>query len=179
MKAPAKIETSRLLLRHPTAADAEAMFSRYASDAEVTRYLGWPRHRSVEDTRAFLQFSESEWERWPAGPYLIELRERSGLIGGTGLAFETAFRASTGYVLAKDAWSRGFATEALGAMVELAPTLGVRRLYAMCHPDHRASWHVLEKCGFERESLMRRCSEFPNLRPGEPLDTLCYARVFD
>ncbi len=34
--------------------------------AEVTRYLGWPRHTSVEDTRHSSAFSQSEWARWPA-----------------------------------------------------------------------------------------------------------------
>jgi RimJ/RimL family protein N-acetyltransferase len=57
--------------------------------------------------------------------------------------------------------------------------VGLRRLYALCHPDHPASSRVLEKCGFTREALLRRHSEFPNLRPGEPSDVLCYARVFE
>src|SRR5438552_18188698 len=42
----------------------------------------------------------------------------------------------------------GFATEALAAMVDLARSTGVHRLYALCHAVHRASAHVLEKCGF-------------------------------
>ena len=174
---PERVETERLVLRKPTAADADAMFSRYASDAEVTRFLGWPRHQSIDQTRDFLQFSEAEWGRWPAGPCLIESREGGRLLGSTGLAFETSFRAATGYVLAKDAWGFGYATEALRGMVTLAAGLGVRRLYALCHPDHPASRRVLEKCGFAREGLLRRHSEFPNLRPGEPADVLCYATV--
>jgi ribosomal-protein-alanine N-acetyltransferase len=176
---PARIETARLVLRRPRARDAQAIYRRYSGDAEVTRYLGWPRHRKVGQTRAFLDFSDADWRRWPAGPFLIESRETGELLGGTGLAFETPFRASTGYVLARDAWGLGYATEALRAMVELAGRLGVRRLYALCHPDHAPSRHVLEKCGFAREALLRRHSEFPNLRAGEPADTLLYARVFE
>jgi len=45
MKGPERIETARLVLRRPTAADAEAIFNRYAGDSDVTRYLAWPRHR--------------------------------------------------------------------------------------------------------------------------------------
>jgi RimJ/RimL family protein N-acetyltransferase len=52
-------------------ADAELIFRRYASDPEVTKFLGWPRHTSIEQTQAFLEFSDAEWEKWPAGPYLI------------------------------------------------------------------------------------------------------------
>jgi [ribosomal protein S5]-alanine N-acetyltransferase len=178
MKAPEKIETARLVIRRPARADAAAMFARYAGDAEVTRYLGWPRHASAAETEAFVGVSDTEWVRWPAGPYLLFDREDGALLGGTGLSFETAGRASTGYVLARDAWGRGIATEALGAMVDLAPKLGLARLYALCHPDHRASWRVMEKCGFELEGTLRRHTVFPNLKPGEAADVLCYARVW-
>jgi RimJ/RimL family protein N-acetyltransferase len=176
MKGPERIETERLVLRRPRPADAGEVFARYASDAEVTRYLGWPQHRTVDATHAFLEFSDAEWQRWPAGPYLIESRD-GRLLGGTGLAFETPWRASTGYVLAKDAWGRGFATEALAAVVAVAGELGVRRLYALCHPDHAASRRVLEKCQFVREGLLQRHGLFPNLDADEPCDTLCFARV--
>jgi RimJ/RimL family protein N-acetyltransferase len=174
-----RIVTPRLVLRRPSAADAEAVFARYASDAEVTRFVGWPRHGSVEATLTFLDFSASEWERWPAGPYLIERRDDGLLLGGTGLSFETDSRAATGYVLARDSWGLGYATEALKCVAALAPELGVRRLYALCHTDHLASRRVLEKCGFQREGLLHRHAEFPNLAPGERLDVLCYALLFE
>jgi ribosomal-protein-alanine N-acetyltransferase len=48
-----RIETSRLVLRRPLLRDASVIFERYASDAEVTRFVGWPRHRAVGDTLAF------------------------------------------------------------------------------------------------------------------------------
>lgn len=179
MKAPESLQTDRLLLRRPRRDDAPAIFERYASDPEVTRLLGWPRHHSVGETQAFLQMSDNEWQRWPAGPYLILSREDGALLGGAGFTFETPQRASTGYVLAADAWGRGIATEALGAMVRLAPSLGLARLYALCHPDHRASVRVLEKCGFTLEGTLRRHTEFPNLEPGLPADVLCYARLFN
>ena len=177
-KAPEELQTVRLLLRRPHAGDATAIFERYASDAEVTRFVGWPRHRSVDNTRAFLAFSDAEWERWPAGPYLIVSRETGVLLGGTGFGFETDSRAVTGYVLARDAWGVGYATEALTAITEMAPGLGVERLCAFCHPDHHASWRVLEKGGFIREGVLRAHAQFPNLNPGVQSDVLCYARTF-
>lgn len=112
------------------------------------------------------------------GPDLIRSREAGALLGGTGFGFETQYRAVTGYVLARDAWGFGYATEALNAIAGMAPALGIRRLYALCHPDHHASQHVLEKGGFDREGLLRAYGESPNLRPGMPADTLCYARTF-
>ena len=177
MKASEQVETKRLILRRPRLRDAEAIFDRYASDPEVTRLLSWPRHESVEATRAFLEFSDAEWERWPAGPYLVESREDGRLLGGTGFGFETDYRAATGYVFARDAWGQGYATEALGAVVGIAREVGIVRLYALCHVENPASWRVLEKCGFTREGMLRRHSEFPNLRPEGPCDVLCYGLV--
>jgi len=177
MKASARLETERLILRRPRAEDAEAIFARYASDSEVTRFLGWPRHGSVQATREFLEFSDAEWSRWPAGPFLVWSRDDGDLLGSTGLGFETPYRAATGYVLAKDAWGKGYATEALGAVVGVAGRVGVVRLYALCHLENRASFRVLEKCAFAREGILRRHSVFPNLGADEPSDVLCYSRV--
>lgn len=174
-KAPESIETDRLLLRRPRPGDIEAIYTRYASSPSVTKFLGWPTHKTIHDTRAFLEFSDGEWQQHPAGPYLIE--DRSGkLLGGTGLGYESPDLASTGYVLAQDAWGLGYATESLSAMVDLAGELGVSRLYALCHADHTASWHVLEKCGFALEGILERHLVFPNLDT-EPLDVLRYARI--
>ena len=177
MKGPERIETTRLVLRKPTAADAEAVYTRYSSDTEVAKYLGWPRHLSIEQTKAFLAFSEAEWNRWPAGPYLIECQGDRKLLGSTGLAFEAPTVAATGYVIARDAWGHGYATEALAAIVAAARDLGVRRLYALCHPNNPASIRVLEKCGFVREDLLAGFAEFPNLGSGQREDCLRYARA--
>lgn len=177
MKGPRTIETERLLLRKPTIHDAQAIFERYASDPVVTRYMSWTTHRSVADTCAYLAWSEADWEQWPAGSYLV-LGHDGSLLGGTGLTFRTPVFAVTGYVFAQDAWGRGYATESLQAMVAVARTTGVRRLEAVCHAEHRASAHVLEKCGLVCEGLLREHTEFPNLAPGVRQDVLCYARKF-
>lgn len=169
------IETERLLLRPPTQEDTESIFLRYASDAEVTRYLGWPRHMSVHDTRAFVEFSLAEWAVWGVGPLIAFDKVTGTLLGASGLVMEGSGRAATGYVLARDAWGKGYATESLHAMIALAAEFEVARLYALCHVDHLASQHVLEKCGFQREGVLPRHSVFPNLSP-EPLDVLSYAR---
>jgi RimJ/RimL family protein N-acetyltransferase len=177
VSAPERVETERLVLRRPVLADASAIFARYASDPEVTRFLAWPRHITIDDTHIFLKFSDAEWQRWAVGPYLIESRDTGTLLGSTGLDFETSHRAATGYVLARDAWGHGYATEALHTMVTVAADVGVCRVYALCHSEHTASSRVLQKCGFTCEATLRRYAEFPNLRPGEPSDVLCYARI--
>jgi RimJ/RimL family protein N-acetyltransferase len=178
MKAPIQLITTRLILRQPLMSDAVEIFERYASDAEVTRFLGWPRHCSVHDTEAFLRCSAQEWDQWPAGPYLIVSTTDGQLLGSTGFGFQTLHEAMTGYVLAKDAWGKGFATEALTAIVDVAARIGVTRLFALCHPEHLPSRRVLEKCGFVRDDASKPTVEFPNLSPGVRREALCYALAF-
>jgi [ribosomal protein S5]-alanine N-acetyltransferase len=173
-RAPHAVTTSRLVLRKPVPDDAVAMFERYARDRETLKYMSWPAHESIAETRAFLEVSEKEWNTWPAGPYVI-LRASDGLLlGGTGFFFETPEQASTGYVLARDAWGKGYATEALVAIVRIARALAIRRLSAVCHAEHRASARVLEKAGFVLEVRRKSNQVFPNLGP-EPQDVLVYA----
>ena len=160
---PGLLRTERLLLRRPLDGDAEAIFERYAADPDVTRYLSWPTHRDIDDTRGFLACSHIAWAQWPAGPLLIESRETGELLGSTGLEFVDAQSANTGYALARDAWGRGVATEALRAVIAIAASLGVCELAACCHAEHRASIRVLERCGFEREGFVCGEASFPNL----------------
>jgi [ribosomal protein S5]-alanine N-acetyltransferase len=170
------IHTPRLTLRPPRDDDADALFA-LASSATLTRYMAWPRHASLENTRDFLAFSHREWARWPVGPLVIEDREHRSLVGTTGLAFETPYRASTGYVLGEPFWHRGLATEALNAVADLARHVGVQRLYAHCHVEHTASARVLERGGFEREGILRKYALFPNLPGAGPQDVFSYSKT--
>ena len=173
---PAHYLTPRLALRPPKDSDAPVLFERIASDPTVTRYVGWPRHLTIDDTKAFIAFSHAQWDRWPIGPLLIESRVDAKLLGATGLAFETPHRATTGYVLARDSWGTGIATEALRTIVNIAQAAGIARLEALCHVDHAASIRVLERCIFRREGILSKHLIFPNLGSSAPQDVYCYAR---
>jgi ribosomal-protein-alanine N-acetyltransferase len=172
------LQTARLILRRPGPADAEGIFAVYASDPIVTRYLSWPTHRTLADTRAFLAWSDAEWEKWPAGPYLVFSRDDRRLLGSTGLSFKSPQWADTGYVFAQREWRRGYASESVEAIVALAGSLGIHRLEAICHVDHRASARILEKCGFQFEGVRPCHTEFPNLAPGQKSDVFSYVRRF-
>ena len=178
MGAPAALQTKRLLLRRPLASDAPAVFARYASDPAVTRFLGWRTHVSPSDTQLFLACCDAEWRQTGVGPYLIQSRDTGSLLGSTALRLTSSQQAATGYVLAREAWGQGYATEALHAMRDLALRLGVLRLTAVCHPEHRASWRVMQKCGFSREGTLRGHAQFPNVAPGVASDVLSYSFIF-
>jgi RimJ/RimL family protein N-acetyltransferase len=50
-----RLETERLLLRKLALRDADAIFSSYAQDPEVTRYLPWKPHLKKTETIAFIK----------------------------------------------------------------------------------------------------------------------------
>jgi RimJ/RimL family protein N-acetyltransferase len=106
---------------------------------------------------------------------VIFSRTTGVLLGSTGFAFETTHRAITGYILARDAWGQGYATESLRAMVELAPKIGIRVLSASTHIDHAASGRVLEKCGFVKDGVLPKHMVFPNLDTRLPSVVMSYS----
>ena len=54
-KGTVTLETNRLILRRFRLDDAQAMYDNWASDPEVTKFLTWPVHGSVEISRFILQ----------------------------------------------------------------------------------------------------------------------------
>lgn len=174
-----EMQTDRLVLRRPQRSDVPKLFHAFCADPEVTRWLSWATHRSAADTHAFIDFSDVEWNRSPTGPLLIFTRHDGELIGSSGLAFETSTRASTGYVIRKSAWGRGYASEAMACMVALSDANDIVRLQAICHVDHLASARVLEKSGLLFEGILRAHTVFPNAGLASPQDVRCFARVRD
>jgi [ribosomal protein S5]-alanine N-acetyltransferase len=160
------IRTARLTLRAPTPDDARAIFETYASDREVTRYMGWPRHEKLASTEWFVSFAIHEWKTHGVGTHLIFAGEQ--LVGSTGLHVDTNTRGevATGYVLGRAYWGQGIATEACRAMVDLARRRGDRRVSAYCHADHAASARVLEKSGLVFEGVLPKHIVFPNYGVG-------------
>ena len=179
MPCPESFTTERLLFRRPTAADAPLMFARYASSPEVTRLLAWPTHRSVEQTRAFVAFSDQTWAQHGFGPWLLWTRDGATLLGSTGLDPGAAGSASTGYLLVKEAWGQGLATEVLKAMVAQARAAGLHRLCACVHTSNAASIRVLEKCGLARTGDCSPTAVFPNLDPLKPEPIFNFALKLD
>ena len=75
------LETHRLILRPFKIEDADEMFNNWASDPEVTRFLTWPAHSSVDITRMVLNDWISHYEDGAYFNWAIELRETGSVIG--------------------------------------------------------------------------------------------------
>ena len=171
---PDTVETLRLHLRRPVPADAERIFQTYAQDREVTRYLVWVPHSSVEATKKFIAFCQDRWMSAVAFPYAITRKQDGQLLGMIEVR-PNGHRADFGYVLAREYWGNGFMPEAIAALVEitLRPP-AIYRMEATCDVENKASARALEKAGFSREGLLRRYMIHPNISP-EPRDSFLYA----
>jgi [ribosomal protein S5]-alanine N-acetyltransferase len=171
---PETIETDRLLLRRPLLQDADVIFHTYAQDSEVTRYLVWSPHPSIETTRAFISDCIHRWNLGNAFPYVITRMADRELLGMIELR-PSGHRADVGFVLARRYWRQGLIPEAVSALASIAlAQSSMYRVEATCDVDNKASAHALEKAGFTREGLLRRHIIHPNISP-EPRDSLLYA----
>jgi ribosomal-protein-alanine N-acetyltransferase len=171
---PDTVETPRLHLRRPVPRDAERIFQTYAQDREVTRYLRWVPHTTVEKTKKFVAFCQDRWTNSVAFPYVITRKEDGELLGMIEVR-PNGHRADFGYVLARSYWGNGLMPEAIAAVVKIA--LGhpeIYRMEATCDIENKASARALEKSGFFREGLLRRYIIHPNISP-EPRDSVLYA----
>lgn len=177
---PTHLATARLVFRPPTPADAEPIFRNYAQDPEVVRYLSWPPHREIGETRAFLEGVTRQWDQGEAFGWVIAAAgDPADAVGMIGLNTDRghAHRLTFGYVLARSCWGRGYMSEALAAAVGWAfeqPT--VWRVWSCCHVENRASARVMEKAGLVCEGVARRWFVCPSLG-AEPQDHHVYARV--
>lgn len=151
-----RLETARLILRSMTAQDAPAMYAGWFSDPEVTRYLTFPAHTSVEQTRAFV---EQAFVYDPGSPNLylgIELRETGQLVGSMSIKDEGHGTGAIGYSFAKSAWGKGIATESCRELIRFAfEEKGYRRVMANHSDNNMASGRVLQKCGLKQEGYVR------------------------
>ena len=139
-----RIETQRLILKPITLEDAPAVFV-WASDPAVNRYMPYPLHQSIEDTRTWIA---------SLTPDMLEFgfyRKDNGQLIGTGGVGKNEDGVHTlGYNLRRDAWGQGYATEAAQAMLAWAyHSLGVRDFVVYHAVLNTASGNVARKCGFQ------------------------------
>ena len=153
------IETDRIVLRRFTKDDAEAMYRNWASDSEVTKYLTWPVHSSVEDSKAVLDVWTSSYLQKNYYQWAIVLKEHGndpiGGIGAVNLNDDIAM-VHIGYCLGKTWWHQGIMSEALKAVMDyFFDIVGANRVESRHDPRNPHSGMVMKKCGMKYEGTMR------------------------
>lgn len=159
---PEKIETARLLLRPLRYEDAEEVFYVYASKADATRYVSWPRHQTIEDTRTFLHVAIKGWEKGTDYSFGIRKKENGRFIGSFGILNDQG-KIQFGYVLGPLHWGNGYATEVCQVMMKILANMPeVYRIGTFIDSENVGSAKVLLKSGLVEEARLPRWFRFIN-----------------
>lgn len=151
-----RIETERLILRPFLLEDAENMYKNWASDPEVTKFLTWPTHSSVEVTGQLMNYWSSQYEKPDNYQWAIELKEIGQPIGSMAVVhgdFRVG-RAEIGYCIGRPWWHKGIVAEALKAVMQyLFEEVGMNRIEAKHDVKNPNSGKVMQKCGMKLEGI--------------------------
>lgn len=152
------LETERLRLRRVSMQDANEMYA-YASDDEVTKHVTWETHRSVNDSKRFIQFILAQYAKHDIAPWGIELKESGRMVGTVDFVWWKPGHQSAeiGYVLARECWGQGLMTEAASALLKLGfAQMELVRIQARCIVENIGSQRVMEKIGMSYEGTLRK-----------------------
>lgn len=154
------IETDRLILRRFNISDAQDIFDNWASNHQATKYLTWPPHERVEDTRALLQDWVTAYDQLNQYRWGITLRNQpEQVIGDISVVGTNELRkeCEIGYVLSPNYWGQGIMTEALKAVTTyLLTEVQFNRLQALHNVANVGSGKVMKKAGLRYEGTHRQ-----------------------
>jgi RimJ/RimL family protein N-acetyltransferase len=140
--------TERLRLRRSRSEDAP-IISTYRSDPDVNRQQGWEK-TDPESVRAEIDEMATRSPGEPGGwvQLSVEERDTGRLVGDVGLSPAEPGVIKVGYTIAPEVQGRGYATEAVRALVDYAfDTLGADIVRAYASADNTPSIRVVEKVG--------------------------------
>jgi len=136
-----EIRTERLRLRPARAGDLDALHA-ILGDPQATAFWSTPPHADLDQTREWLR-SMIEIPGGEGEDFIVE--HAGSVIGKAGL-----YRfPEIGFILRPDHWGRGFAGEALRAVIDRAFAVHrLGRIEADVDPRNRRSLALLARLGF-------------------------------
>jgi RimJ/RimL family protein N-acetyltransferase len=163
-----QLETQRLLLRLPRRDDLDAYAELFA-DSQVVRYIGGATKTRAESAE-MIERMLRHWDEHGVGLFSVVRKDDKRVLGRVGFLIWDAdtwqnamhqrpgprVENEIGWTLARVHWGQGYATEAAGAVRDLAlGELGLRRVVSLIERGNKASVRVAEKIGetLEREDL--------------------------
>ena len=165
-----EIRTERLLMRAFRESDYDDLFEFLSQliDDEFEGYPGITRENGREHLKCRLGSEEF---------YAIELTETGKVIGNIYCGNRDFAAREIGYIVNKRYQQKGYAAEALSAVIAQAFREGAHRIYAECDPRNVPSWKLLEKVCLRREAHFKQNIWFSRDENDTPIwkDTLVYA----
>ena len=142
------LTTRRLILRPFTPAD-DVRLHQITNEPDILQYFPRTDPPDMQRVRALIARQLFQYEIYNLGWWAVVPRGKNDFIGWNGLQFipETE-EVEVGYLISKQFWGRGFATEGAKAALEYGfRTLGLSQIIGLTHPENTASQNVLKKCG--------------------------------
>ena len=167
-----EIETERLILRPFRESDYDDLYE-FLSQLRDDEFEGYPGI-TYENGREHLKYRLHSTEF-----FAMELKDSGKVIGNVFCGNRDFQAKEVGYIVNRSYQKKGYAREALSAVIENAFKEGAHRVYAECDPRNTASWRLLERVGLRREAYFRQNIYFRKDENGIPIwkDTYVYAAL--
>ncbi len=169
------LTTEKLVLDSVQPDDAKAIYQQMQELPRNTSWVNSYEAQSVEKASVRIRHYTGAFRRKQSIHWAIRQHKGRNLIGVCRLfEFSYQFKAEIGYWIGRRHWNKGYATEAVKAVVTFAfDVLELHRVYAQTNTTNTASQRVLEKSGFHREG----CLKGDSVNDGQFRDTLVYGIV--
>lgn len=172
---PSVLHTERLLLRELTMADAPALFG-IRQDTRVMRYIPRDKPHELAEVEALIEIMTADRAQHIGITWGITVRGSERIIGTIGFyrLRKEHRRGEVGYLLHRDEWGKGYASEALVAVVQHGfRAMGFHRIEAYTDPLNGASNRLLARQGFVCEAHLHEDVFWE----GRYMDSLVWSRI--
>ena len=174
-----EIKTQRLHLKPLVASFdfANYLFDMISKNREFFKFMPWANIEKPESEFEFLQSAAKGWKKQEKATYGMFLQSNNAFVGVCTM-FEINLgneSGEIGYWLNPVFANQGFMTEAVNAVANQFFSIGFKRITIKANPENIASCKVAEKCGFEREGLLRSYDFLQVLNKRE--DIVLYSKI--
>lgn len=152
------LESERLLLRKFKLEDADEVYKNYGSDPEVSKYVVWNQHKSIDDSLNFIKKCIDTYEDLNSYKWLVIEKNSNTIIGSISAVKvdEKNKVVAIGYCYGSKWWNKGYGTETLKRVIKFFfEEIGVETIYAEYLSANIASGKVMAKAGMKYEGVLR------------------------
>lgn len=153
------LKTERLILKRISLDDSHLMFTNFACDDKVSRYMSWDTFNNENAVYKWLTEWQEEYKKADTYYWGIFLKSNNEIIGTVYLLTEckSSKVASISYCLGYDYWGNGYVCEAVKAIIDFAfNEIGFNRIEAYHAESNIQSSRVLQKVGMKKEGTLRQ-----------------------
>lgn len=171
-----ELRTERLLLQEIKPEDQPFIFEGLSHPDVIPFYGVW--YESLEGTKAQMDWYDRMLNAGTGIPWKMMHRSTGENMGTISVYnyYKQHNKAEVGFWLLPQYWNKGFAVEALKAVINFWKTeKGLHRLEAFVEEGNAASSKLLEKAGFQYEGAMKDCE----IKNGKYISLLIYALLLD